>query len=113
LLEYKRKNVLKAPIFVYSSAAILTAIAFPGIPLTVSGAKSALVTTRCPRGRLEKPLPSFEWKFTTPPGSNARLTNTNTTVSDLYSGPRAVSMSSGLSPVLMYVRTAAHGAHLD
>jgi len=58
----------------------LTAIAFPGIPLTVSGAKSALVTTRCPRGRLEKPLPSFEWKFTTPPGSNARLTNTNTTV---------------------------------
>ena len=56
----------------------LSAIAFPGIPLAVSGAKSAMVITRCPNGRLEKALPSFAWKLAAPPGSAARLENAAT-----------------------------------
>lgn len=56
----------------------LNTIAFPRIPLTVSGARSAMIITRCPNGRLEKPLPSFAWKLEPPPGSTASLENTAT-----------------------------------
>ena len=56
----------------------LTTIAFPRIPLTVSGSKSAMIITRCPNGRLEKPLPTFAWKLEPPPGSTSRLQNVTT-----------------------------------
>lgn len=56
----------------------LNTIAFPGVPLAVSGTKSALTITRCSGGRLVKNLPSFEWKLEPPPGSASRLENTTT-----------------------------------
>jgi hypothetical protein len=56
----------------------LSTIAFPRIPTTVSGTRSALVHTVCPTGRLETRLSSFAWKLETPPGSASRLINTNT-----------------------------------
>src|SRR5262245_2837870 len=52
----------------------LTTIAFPRIPLTVSGTKSALIKHTCPNGnRLEKPLPSFAWTLEKPAGSASSL----------------------------------------
>lgn len=54
----------------------LTTIAFPRIPMDVSGANSGLTITRCPSGRQQKPLPSFAWSLETPPGSTSRLENT-------------------------------------
>jgi len=57
----------------------LTTIAFPRIPTTVSGTKSALVKTTCPElHHVENRLPSFAWKLETPPGSTSRLENTTT-----------------------------------
>ena len=57
----------------------LTTIAFPHISTTISGGTSALIKTTCPqRNRLEKPLPSFVWKFEKPVVSASRLQNTNT-----------------------------------
>lgn len=57
----------------------LTTIAFPGIPTTVSGTKSALVKTTCPDvHHIDSRLTSFAWKLQTPPGSTSRLENTTT-----------------------------------
>ena len=57
----------------------LTAIVFPGIPISISGNGSALIKTTCPNGnRLTKPLPSFEWVLLTPNHSSAHFETTNT-----------------------------------
>lgn len=57
----------------------LTTIAFPRIPTTVSGTKSALVKTTCPDvHHIDNRLPSFAWKLEAPPGSASRLQNTTT-----------------------------------
>ena len=58
----------------------LTTIAFPQIPTSVSGAKSALVKSgNCPQiHHVDNRLPSFTWKLETPQGSASRLENTTT-----------------------------------
>ena len=58
----------------------LTTIAFPGIPTTISGTKSALVKSgNCPTvHHTDSRLSSFAWKLETPPGSTARLQDTTT-----------------------------------
>src|SRR5215813_6032584 len=56
----------------------LNTIAFPRIPTTVSGTRSAIVRTLCPTGRQETRISLFAWKLETPPGSTSTLSNTNT-----------------------------------
>lgn len=54
----------------------LTTIAFPGVPMTVSGASSGMTISHCPHALSDHLLPSFAWELEPPPGSTSRLRNT-------------------------------------